>query len=520
MKTNIDNHDVHCYTINRIIMLRKIRITLASIFFTCITLLFLDVTGALHAWLGWMAKVQFLPAVLALNVGVVAALLILTLLFGRVYCSVICPLGVMQDIVSWLYGKKQKKNRFRFSWSPAKNWLRYGMLALFIILLIAGVNSIVALLAPYSAYGRIASNLLAPIYGLGNNFFAWIAEKADSYSFYSTEVWIRSLPTFIVALVTFVVISLLAKKYGRTWCNTICPVGTVLGFFSRFSVFAPVINTEKCRNCGLCGKQCKASCINTAEHEIDYSRCVACMDCIESCKDGAISYTCRYGKKSDTPVKADKASGPQDGSRRAFVTSAVIATTAAAVKAQETRMDGGLAEIERAEKPERQTSPVPAGAISVKHFSQHCTACQLCVSNCPNQVLRPSTALETFMQPEMSFERGYCRPECTNCSQVCPAGAIKPVTVEEKSSIQIGHAVVNLANCVVNTDSVSCGNCARHCPVGAIKMVHKDPDDKDSLRIPTVNEEKCIGCGACENLCPARPFTAIHIEGHEVHREL
>ena len=499
-------------------MLKKTRIVLATIFFACITLLFLDVTGALHAWLGWMAKVQFLPAVLALNVAVVAVLLALTLLLGRVYCSVICPLGVMQDIISWVHGKTKKKNRFRFSWSPAKNWLRYGMLALFIILLVAGVNSAVALLAPYSAYGRIASSLLAPIYQWGNNFFAWIAEKADSYAFYSTEVWLRSLPTFIVALVTFVVIFVLAWKNGRTWCNTICPVGTVLGFFSRFSVFAPVIDTEKCRNCGLCGKQCKASCINTKEHEIDYSRCVACMDCIDTCKDGAIHYAYRYAKKAEG--KTQEAKQGVDAGRRAFVTSAVIASSAAALKAQEIKVDGGLAEIERAQKPERKTPIVPAGAVSLKHFSQHCTACQLCVSNCPNQVLRPSTSLLTFMQPEMSFERGYCRPECTNCSEVCPAGAIRPVTIEEKSSIQIGHAVINLDNCVVNTDGVKCGNCARHCPAGAIRLVHKNPDDPKSLMIPTVDESRCIGCGACENLCPARPFSAIHIEGHEVHREL
>ena len=499
-------------------MLKKTRIVLATIFFACITLLFLDVTGALHAWLGWMAKVQFLPAVLALNVAVVAVLLALTLLLGRVYCSVICPLGVMQDIISWVHGKTNKKSRFRFSWSPAKNWLRYGMLALFIILLVAGVNSVVALLAPYSAYGRIASSLLAPIYQWGNNFFAWIAEKADSYAFYSTEVWLRSLPTFLVALVTFVVIFVLAWKNGRTWCNTICPVGTVLGFFSRFSVFAPVIDTEKCRNCGLCGKQCKASCINTKEHEIDYSRCVACMDCIDTCKDGAIHYAYRYAKKAEG--KTQQAQQGVDAGRRAFVTSAVIASSAAALKAQEIKVDGGLAEIERAQKPERKTPVVPAGAVSLKHFSQHCTACQLCVSNCPNQVLRPSTSLLTFMQPEMSFERGYCRPECTNCSEVCPAGAIRPVTIEEKSSKQIGHAVINLDNCVVNTDGVKCGNCARHCPAGAIRLVHKNPDDPKSLMIPTVDESRCIGCGACENLCPARPFSAIHIEGHEVHREL
>ena len=497
-------------------MLRKIRIILASVFFIGVTLLFLDFTGAAHAWLGWMAKVQFLPAVLALNFGVVAVLLVLTLLFGRVYCSVICPLGVMQDIISWIHGKTKKKNRFRFSYSPAINWLRYGVLALFIVALVAGLHSLVALIAPYSAYGRIASNLLAPVYQLGNNFFAWIAERAGSYAFYSTEVWIRSGATFAVAAATFAVVAVLAWKHGRTWCNTICPVGSVLGLFSRFSVFAPVIDTEKCRNCGLCGKQCKSSCINMKEHEIDYSRCVACMDCIETCKEGAIHYACRYGKKgSPSPAQ-----GNVDKSKRAFLVSSAIATTAVAAKAQEMKVDGGLAEIERATKPERQTRLVPAGSLSLKNFADHCTACQLCVSVCPNQVLRPSTSLMTLMQPEMSYERGYCRPECTKCSDVCPAGAIRPISVEEKSSTQIGHAVVCLDNCVVNTDEVSCGNCARHCPAGAISMVRKNPDDPKSLRIPVVNEERCIGCGACENLCPARPFTAIHVEGHEVHKTI
>ncbi len=504
-------------------MLRKIRIVLASIFFIGVTLLFLDFTGTIHAWLGWMAKVQFLPAVLAMNFAVVAVLLLITLLFGRVYCSVICPLGVMQDIISWIHGKTKKKNRFRFSYSPARKLLRYGMLAMFIAALLMGSHVFVALIAPYSAYGRIASNLLAPIYQLGNNFFAWIAERAGSYAFYSVDVWVKSAATFAVAAVTLLVVGFLAWKHGRTWCNTICPVGTVLGFFSKFSLFAPVIDTDKCRNCGLCGKQCKAACIDMMEHKIDYSRCVACMDCIDTCKDGAVRYALRFPVKPKI-TKEDRHDLPDrpstDNGRRAFIISTAVATTAVAAKAQEMKVDGGLAAIERAHKPERQTPLVPVGALSLKNFTDHCTACQLCVSVCPNQVLRPSTSLLTLMQPEMSYERGYCRPECNKCSQVCPAGAILPISIEEKSSIQIGHAVVDLGCCVVNTDEVSCGNCARHCPVGAIRMVRKDPDNDKSLRIPVVNEERCIGCGACENLCPARPFTAIHVEGHEVHKEL
>ncbi len=499
-------------------MLRKTRIILASIFFVGVTLLFLDFTGTLHAWLGWMAKVQLLPAILATNFIIVAILLLLTLLFGRVYCSVICPLGVMQDIISWIHGKTKKKNRFRFSWSPAKNWLRYSILILFIIGLIFGAHSIALLIAPYSAYGRIAAEIFAPVYRLGNNILAWIAERAGSYAFYSVEIWIKSVVTFVTAAVTLVVIGILAWKNGRTWCNTICPVGTFLGFISRFSIFAPVIDTEKCRNCGLCGKQCKASCINMKEHKIDYSRCVACMDCIDTCNDGAIHYACRYGKKQ--PEAPQKIENEHNAGRRAFMTSAVIAASAAAVKAQEMKVDGGLAAVSHAEKPERQTPLVPAGSLSLKNFNDHCIACQLCVSGCPNGVLVPSSDFNRLMLPEMQFTKGYCRPECTRCSEICPAGAIKPITREEKSSIQTGHAVINLDNCVVKTDGKSCGNCARHCPAGAITMVLSNPDDPKSLKIPAVNEELCIGCGACEHLCPARPFTAIHVEGHEVQKTI
>ena len=497
-------------------MLRKIRIILAGVFFTCITMLFLDFTGTLHTWLGWMAKIQFLPAVLALNFGVVAALVILTLLFGRVYCSVICPLGVMQDIISWIHGKTKKKNRFRFSYSPAKNILRYVVLALFIAGLLLGAHSIAILIAPYSAYGRIAGNLLAPLYQWANNFLAWIAERADSYAFYSTEVWLRSLPTFIIAAVTFVIIFILAWRNGRTWCNTICPVGTVLGFLSRFSFFAPAIDTDKCRNCGLCGKQCKAACINMKEHEIDLSRCVACMDCIDACKDGAIHYVRR--KSSKNAAKTESRNETPDKGRRAFIASSAIAMTAAASTKAQIKGDGGLAPVSRSLKPERNTPVVPAGSESLKNFTDHCTACQLCVSVCPNQVLRPSTSLDTLMMPEMGFERGYCRPECTLCSEVCPAGAIKPVNRVEKSSIQVGIAVINLDNCIVNTDGVHCGNCSKHCPANAIRMVRKEPDSDNWLRIPTVNENRCIGCGACENVCPARPLAAIHIEGYETHK--
>ncbi len=494
-------------------MLKRIRTILAAVVFIMITLLFLDFTGTAHHWLSWMAKVQFLPAVLALNVGVVVVLIALTLIFGRIYCSVICPLGVFQDILARFHRKKNK-----YGYSKEVRWLRYPLLVLFIIALVAGVGSFFQLLAPYSSYGRIATMIFQPLWMLGNNVLAVIAERADSYAFYSVDVWIKSLPVFIIALVTLVVLFVLAWRGGRTYCNTICPVGTILSFFSRFSLLKIRFDADKCKNCSMCSRNCKAACIDYKTHTVDYSRCVVCGNCISNCKFGALKYSGGTSRTSHTSPASSTST--IDTSKRSFLVATAMVAGAAMAQKKEKLMDGGLAELEDKVVPERQTPLTPPGSLSFQHFAQHCTGCQLCVSECPNNVLRPSSDLMHLMLPEMSYERGYCRPECTRCSEVCPAGAIKLVDKPEKSSVQIGHAVWIKKNCVVLTDEVECGNCARHCPSGAIEMVPLDPDNEESPMIPAINEAACIGCGACEYVCPSRPFSAIYVEGHEVHKKI
>lgn len=427
-----------------------------------ITALLLDATGVLRHWLGWMPKIQLLPAVMALNFVMVAVILVVAALVGRLYCSVICPMGIFQDLIIWFRRLIFPKRKFRYH--RPQNWLRYIVLVLFVALMLVGLNGIAVLVAPYSAYARMVTN----IHGTG-------------------------LP-LAIAIVTIAVIGVMSFVWGRLWCNTICPVGSLLSLVSKHSLFGIRIDAAKCVGCHKCEHKCKAMCIDIEKKAVDLSRCVDCFDCLGECKVGAI----KMGVKN-------KQQKELDASRRKFVAGTVAVGATMAMQAQEQKLDGGLAAIMDKQVPKRKTPVKPFGARSLKNFSQRCTACQLCVSQCPEKVLRPSTQLESLMQPEMNYTDGYCRMACTRCSEVCPAGAIQPVSKEEKTGISIGVAVVLKENCV------SCGNCARHCPSVAISMVDG---------IPSVNEARCLGCGACEYYCPARPVTAIYVEGREVHTEV
>ena len=165
----------------------------------------------------------------------------------------------------------------------------------------------------------------------------------------------------------------------------------------------------------------------------------------------------------------------------------------------------------------RKHPVTPPGSVNVKRFNEHCTACHLCVSKCPSNVLKPALleyGLAGILQPTMNFEHGFCNYHCTLCTEICPANALEKITEEEKKTLQVGHVHYIKENCVVVTDGTDCGACSEHCPTQAVSM----QPYKNGLRIPVIDQDLCVGCGACEYICPVRPYRAIYVTGNPVHK--
>jgi Polyferredoxin len=486
-------------------MLKNVRLALASLVFILTCLLFVNLGTSVSANLSWLAQIQLAPAILSGSLAVVLGLVLTTLLFGRIYCSVICPLGLLQDLI----GRLGRSRRFHFR--KNRPWLRFSMLALFVLALVFGLPLVFGLLEPYSAFGRIAADLLAPIWQLANNGLAWLAARSDAFWAVRTDIWIKGLAALTSALLTFMVIGLLAVKSGRLWCNSICPVGTALGLVSRWALFRPRIKVGDCKHCGTCEKVCKASCIDSQKAVIEADRCISCFNCLQVCPKQAVKLApLRWEGR---PVGLAE----PDLSRRTLVISALsaVGTLPLLKTGPLLAAEQAIEALGRKQVYQRQIPVLPPGAKDLATFSTHCTGCQLCVSACPNQVLSSRDSGGGLLQPALGFERGYCRPNCVACTQVCPTGAIKPLTLPAKSALQIGRAKVDLDSCILPGGEI-CTACSRNCPVAAINIV----SGQDGRKYPAVNHELCTGCGACEYFCPIRPQAAIRVEGNQEQRKI
>jgi ferredoxin len=490
--------------------LRWVRIAVSLLFFLAVSFLFLDIFGVVPTvHYDKIILLQFIPSAVSFlgGAGFMAAgfilFMLLSLVFGRVYCSSICPLGTLQDIIIYTGRKLRKKRRYKFS--ASRKVLRYSILAAVIILLITGNIILVNFLDPYSNTGRILTGIVKPMIYLANNLAARTLEFFNVYALYPKNIKVFSWPGFISGSVFLVTIIIMSLKKERLFCNTLCPAGALMGIASKFSLVKIEIHKDSCSGCGLCERVCKANCINAKEMTVDFERCVGCYNCFTVCPREGVIFT-NYFKRKRKYFSSSK--------REFIKKTAVYFLGLTGIASAQT-----IVPTKESKIPEGRKNPTsPPGAGSTGHFNDYCTACHLCVSACPTGVLQPSFLEYGFLgmlQPRMDFKKGFCNFECTACLDVCPTEAIFKKDLNTKKLIQTGKAKFIKDNCIVETEKKDCGACSEHCPTKAVVMV---PVPNTFLLIPEVTEEYCTGCGACEYACPTKPYKAIYVEGNPVHQ--
>lgn len=433
-------------------------------------------------WSCWLSRWQIVPALLA---GASAWLLLwaaATAVFGRIYCSTACPLGTLQDIFSHIGHLRRG-----FFHSRPRTVLRWTVVGVAIASAALGISVIVGLLDPAAAFSRIVTWLCLPAIGAG----------------------MFSLGAGAVALLTLAVAAGVSFRRGRLLCNTLCPVGTLLGGLSRTALYHVDINTDKCVGCGLCTARCKAECIDPGSHTVDLSRCVVCFDCVAACPNSAITF--RRGRHQlripmletvgpeATPVNESSATANCD--RRKFLAALLAIPATALADDSESSSPPSLRPL---------NAVYPPGSRSGDSFMNRCTGCGACTAACPTGIIRPAASqfgIRNALHPVLDFDLGACRYDCTACTDVCPTGALLPLSVGEKHRFVIGKARIEPSYCI-EYNGGSCGICQRRCPARAIKI----EQTSDGRRLPRVDFNSCIGCGECQYVCPARP-RAFVIEG-------
>ena len=484
----------------------RIRIAVSFFIFTLFLFLFCGGEKISSFLASTLLPFQFVPALVRsftspsaiFMIGLIF-LVFVTLIFGRIYCSLLCPLGTLQDIFIALSGKfgRRKKHSYR----KPHHLLRYAVLMIVIASVFLGSMSLLNLFDPYSIMGRFITQFALPFFLLLYNTATGLMKYFHIY-FFSRDTAPLVLSVLLVNIAFVILISMMALKYGRLYCNTLCPVGTLLGLLSHVSLFKFAIDKTGCTACLKCEGVCKAGCIDSQNAVIDRSRCVSCFNCLAACPQSVVSYR--------LSLRNQKGSAWSPARRSVLIGS--LATAGSAIL----MLSPGIRNLFSPAHASASPPITPPGSLSLEHFTKTCSACHLCVSACPTKVLQPTFlgyGISGLLQPQLNYAQSFCDHECNICGQLCPTGAIRPLSLEEKQITQIGQVDLLKDRCVVYVKNENCGACVEVCPTKTIRFI-----DKGNILYPEVDNRYCVGCGACTHACPTTPKSIV-VRPNQVHKK-
>jgi len=435
--------------------------------------------------------------------------LVLTFLFGRVFCGWICPLGTLNHAIGWLasHSRGQHPNLRLLSFR-----LKYYVLVFF---LVASVFSLqwVGILDPISLLIRSMTLAVEPIFNwLVHGLFALLYfSNIDLITLWSEPLYdvlkgsILSFrqPHFHQGLLVgllFALVLLLNLVHKRFWCMVLCPLGGLLGVIARFSRFERLID-DSCNECGACIPDCFQGQKESLPRGWLKSECLVCGNCQDVCPHTALRFKA-VGRSSAS------SGGPNLARRNLILSglSAVVAVPLMRVRAGELRPNPKLIR--------------PPGALSESEFLKRCIKCGECMKVCLTNGLQPTlfeAGIEGIWSPILVSRIGYCQYYCTLCGQVCPSGAIRTLSQAEKEKVKIGLAFIDKSRCLPYTQGIPCIVCEEHCPTPKKAIWFEEAvvigrdGEKRRIKQPIVDIDLCIGCGICEYKCPVVDQPAIYV---------
>lgn len=428
----------------------------------------------------------------------------LTLLLGRVFCGWVCPLGAVHQLFSFLF----KKSRLHKPKKLGQSGLNLKYLILLIVLITAFLAiDLVGYLDPFSFLYRSFITAIIPWFAQINHVLLSFVYQIRLFKI--GDYWNQFLASlalnpifqqgFFLGILFLLALSLNLFR-ERFWCRLLCPLGALLGLVGRRNLLNLKINEDKCIDCHLCTLQCQTQANPYPQKDWDRAECVYCFTCASICPEAAIDFSVRLKPQPAPAINLSR--------RRLIFTSllAVISTP--------------FFKITPARKRAAARLIRPPGSLAEPQFLQKCVKCGECLKVCPTNGLQPAlgeAGPEGIWTPVFNFKIGYCEYYCSLCSQVCPTGAIKELTIEEKINIRIGTAWVDKSRCIPYVLGSPCIVCEEHCPTSpkAIKLVRTEIKRSDGTvltpLVPVIDIDQCVGCGICENKCPVVDQPAIFV---------